>query len=127
MAVEEAGPVRAAIALRGQLDDGAGHVFGRFTARVWAWAGSPLISLTFRVFQETDHPVAIVYELLTGALPPPARRTLAEAGPNLPFPPGLPVELTAVIRRALATEPAARYPSGGEFIAALRQAAGQMG
>lgn len=62
--VEEAGPVRTSIALRGQLDDGQGHVFGRFTARVWAWAGSPLFSLTFRVFQDTEHPVTIVHELL---------------------------------------------------------------
>lgn len=62
--VEEAGPVRAAVALHGRLDDGQGHRFGRFTARVWVWAGCPLFSFTFRVFQDSDHPVAIVHQLL---------------------------------------------------------------
>jgi len=62
--VEEEGPVRASIALRGTLDDGQGHIFGRFTARVRVWAGSPLISLTFRVFQDMEQPVPIVHELL---------------------------------------------------------------
>lgn len=62
--VEEDGPVRASLALRGLLDDGEGHIFGRFTARVRVWAGSPLISLAFRVFQDQAQPVAIVHELL---------------------------------------------------------------
>lgn len=62
--IEEWGPVRAAVLLSGGLLDEDGHRFGRFTARLWAWADSPLLSASFRVFQETDQLVAIVDDLL---------------------------------------------------------------
>jgi len=69
--IEEYGPVRASIALRGQLVDDNGHCFGRFVARLRVWAGSPLLSLTFRIFQDMDEPVAIVHELLLEMDTPP--------------------------------------------------------
>lgn len=62
--VEERGPVRASVRLAGDLVDEEGRRFGPFVARLWAWAGSPLLSLSFRIFQETDQLVAIVDDLL---------------------------------------------------------------
>jgi hypothetical protein len=64
LTVEETGPVRASVGLRGELRDGEGNRFGRFTARLWAWRDSPLVSLSFRIFQETDQRVALVDDLL---------------------------------------------------------------
>lgn len=64
LTVEEEGPVRASVGIRGELRDGEGNRFGRFTARLWAWRDCPLVSLSFRIFQETDQRVAIVDDLL---------------------------------------------------------------
>ena len=68
--VEERGPVRASVRIAGRLDDGEGHVFGRFTARIWAWANSPFISLSYRIFQDADERVVMVDELLLEAATP---------------------------------------------------------
>ena len=62
--IEERGPVRAAVRLAGEMVAPDGQRFGRFVARLWAWAGSPLLSLSYRIFQDTDQLVAIVDDLL---------------------------------------------------------------
>jgi len=64
VAIEETGPVRAAVRIQGQMADEQGNRFGRFTCRVWAWVGCPLVSLSFRIFQDTDQRVAVVDDLL---------------------------------------------------------------
>lgn len=70
--VEEGGPVRASVKVTGYLIDAEGNRFGRFVARWWAWAESPLLSLTFRVFQDTDQRVAMVDDFVVEVRTPPA-------------------------------------------------------
>ena len=79
----------------------------------------------------------VAFELLTGHRPYEAESVTAEAAAhvNNPIPSvcdrlaSLPCELDPVLRRALAKDPAARYPSCSEFVAdlraALHEAAGQ--
>jgi serine/threonine-protein kinase len=72
----------------------------------------------------------VAFELLTGSRPFEADSMTAEAAAhvNAPVPSvcdrldELPCELDPVFQRALAKDPAARYPSAAEFVAALRQA-----
>jgi tetratricopeptide (TPR) repeat protein len=72
----------------------------------------------------------LAWELLTGRRPFGGDTPAAEAAAHVhaAVPPiasqraGLPDELDAVFGRALAKEPAARYPSAAEFVAALRAA-----
>jgi eukaryotic-like serine/threonine-protein kinase len=71
----------------------------------------------------------VAFELLTGTRPYSAESPTAEAAAhvNAPVPSvsdrsGLPQELDGVFERALAKEPGQRFPSGGEFVAALRGA-----
>jgi eukaryotic-like serine/threonine-protein kinase len=71
----------------------------------------------------------VAYELLTGRRPFEADSPTAEASAhvNAPVPSicdttALPCELDPVFRRALAKEPAERYDSAAEFVAALRAA-----
>jgi predicted Ser/Thr protein kinase len=71
----------------------------------------------------------VAYELLTGSRPFEADSPTAEAAAhvNAPVPSvsrgtGLPRELDAVFQRALAKDPAQRYGSSAEFVAALRAA-----
>jgi streptogramin lyase len=58
----------------------------------------------------------VLYEALTGIAP--FQRAEAETEPQMPH------EVEAVIRRAVAKEPAQRYPSAGALIAAARTAEG---
>jgi tRNA A-37 threonylcarbamoyl transferase component Bud32/tetratricopeptide (TPR) repeat protein len=71
----------------------------------------------------------VAYELLTGSRPFEADSPTAEAAAhvNAPIPSlsgatGLPRELDAVFNRALAKDPARRYQTSAEFVAALRAA-----
>jgi tetratricopeptide (TPR) repeat protein len=68
----------------------------------------------------------VAYELLSGERPfaneSPTAEAIAHANAPVPPIPGLPREVTAVFQRALAKDPAARYPSATEFVAALRSA-----
>jgi tRNA A-37 threonylcarbamoyl transferase component Bud32 len=71
----------------------------------------------------------VAYELLTGSRPFEADSPTAEAAAhvNAPIPSvsevtGLPRELDAVFERALAKDPARRYATSAEFVAALRAA-----
>jgi eukaryotic-like serine/threonine-protein kinase len=72
----------------------------------------------------------LAWELLTGRRPFGGETPAAEAAAHVhaAVPPiasqraGLPEKLDAVFARALAKEPAARYPSAAEFVAALRDA-----
>jgi eukaryotic-like serine/threonine-protein kinase len=71
----------------------------------------------------------VAYELLTGTRPFQADSPTAEASAhvNAPVPSvsktsGLPAELDPVFRKALAKDPAERYGSCAEFVAALRDA-----
>jgi hypothetical protein len=71
----------------------------------------------------------VAYELLTGSRPFEADSPTAEAAAhvNAPIPSvsastGLPRELDAVFERALAKDPARRYPTSADFVAALRAA-----
>jgi hypothetical protein len=106
LTVEEAGPVRAAVLAEGALREGeAGQSFGRFTCRFWAWAGLPLASLSFRVFQETDQLVAMVDDLLLEVAAPVDNAPRASFSPALslrPLPEGQVRELE--LRQARAAE-----------------------
>jgi eukaryotic-like serine/threonine-protein kinase len=71
----------------------------------------------------------VAWELLTGRRPFESESTTAEAAAhvNAPIPAvsaagDLPRELDAVFERALAKDSAERYPTAGEFVAALRAA-----
>jgi tRNA A-37 threonylcarbamoyl transferase component Bud32 len=72
----------------------------------------------------------VAYELLSGHRPFESESPTAEAAAhvNAPVPsiverrPGLPAELDAVFRRALAKDPRARHRSAGELVADLRNA-----
>jgi eukaryotic-like serine/threonine-protein kinase len=68
----------------------------------------------------------VAYELLSGERPfaneSPTAEAIAHANAPVPPIPGLPREVDAVFQRALAKDPAARYPSATEFVAALRSA-----
>jgi eukaryotic-like serine/threonine-protein kinase len=71
----------------------------------------------------------VAWELLTGKRPYESESTTAEAAAhvNAPIPSvsaaaDLPRELDAVFERALAKDPAHRYGTAGEFVAALRSA-----
>ena len=69
---------------------------------------------------------AILYEILTGA-PPHAGRTLFEVmrsayeGRRAPYPAGLPGEICAIAEKAMAREPAQRYPSAQAFLQAVEE------
>jgi serine/threonine-protein kinase len=73
-----------------------------------------------------------LYFLLTGRVPFPERQPmrkllqhcLDEPRPVEELRPGLPRAVGAVVRRLMAKEPAARYPSAGDAAAALADAAG---
>jgi hypothetical protein len=62
---------------------------------------------------------AILYELVTGAAPAPPLRPPSQVATDLPD------GVDAVIARALAAQTHARFPTAGEFIAALGAAAGE--
>jgi serine/threonine protein kinase len=71
----------------------------------------------------------VAYELLTGSRPFEAESSTVEAAAHVSAPvpsisqaTGLPRELDAVFERALAKDPAQRYPTGTDFVAALRAA-----
>ena len=72
----------------------------------------------------------VAYELLTGGRPFARSSETAEAAAHVgePVPPassrgpGLPVAVDAVFERALAKDPAARYPTAAAFVAALADA-----
>jgi hypothetical protein len=72
----------------------------------------------------------VVYEMLTGGVPfeaDAASTLLFQVLWQLPPPvsravPGLPAEVDQVLARMLAKQPEGRYPSGGAFVLALRQA-----
>lgn len=74
----------------------------------------------------------VIYEMLTGRMPFKADTPLAMLVARLqqaPIPPrdfrsDLPLPVEDVIMRALARKPEARYPSAGELVTALKQAAG---
>lgn len=74
----------------------------------------------------------VIYEMLTGHMPFKADTPLAMLVARLqqaPIPPrdfrsDLPLPVEDVIMRALARKPEARYPSAGELVIALKQAAG---
>ena len=70
----------------------------------------------------------VAYELLSGERPfaneSPTAEAIAHANAPVPPIPGLPREVDAVFQRALAKDPAARYRSATEFVAALRRAVG---
>jgi eukaryotic-like serine/threonine-protein kinase len=71
----------------------------------------------------------VAFELLTGRRPYEGDSATAEAAahvhaevPAISEHGDLPPELDAVFRRALAKQPAERYPTAGDFVSALRQA-----
>jgi eukaryotic-like serine/threonine-protein kinase len=71
----------------------------------------------------------VAYELLTGERPFASDSATAEASAHvhapIPYPSqhgDVPPELDPVLRRALAKDPAERYPSSADFVAALREA-----
>ena len=71
----------------------------------------------------------VAYELLTGERPFASDSATAEASAHvhapIPYPSqhgDVPPELDPVLRRALAKDPADRYPSSADFVAALREA-----
>ena len=71
----------------------------------------------------------VAYELLTGKRPFASDSATAEAAAHvhapIPYPSqhgNVPPELDPVLRRALAKDPAERYPSSADFVAALRGA-----
>jgi len=71
----------------------------------------------------------VAYELLTGERPFSSDSATAEASAHvhapIPYPSehsDVPPELDPVLRRALAKDPAERYPSSADFVAALREA-----
>jgi eukaryotic-like serine/threonine-protein kinase len=72
----------------------------------------------------------VAWELLTGSRPFETRSATEEAAAhiNQPVPsvhdanPSLPLAFDAVFRRALAKDPASRYPTSAEFVASLRDA-----
>jgi eukaryotic-like serine/threonine-protein kinase len=70
----------------------------------------------------------VAYELLSGERPfaneSPTAEAIAHANAPVPPIPRLPQEVDAVFQRALAKDPAARYRSATEFVAALRRAVG---
>ncbi|HXV56529.1 MAG TPA: serine/threonine-protein kinase [Gaiellaceae bacterium] len=73
----------------------------------------------------------VAYELLTGARPFERRSETAEAAAHVhePVPPAserapLPVAVDAVLARALAKDPARRFPTAAAFVDALEQALG---
>ncbi|HEU0316826.1 MAG TPA: protein kinase, partial [Solirubrobacteraceae bacterium] len=74
----------------------------------------------------------VLYELLTGAVPFPRSQEVAKMFAHLSAPPprpsaavpGLPGELDAVVARAMAKDPADRFPSAGELARAAVAAAG---
>jgi hypothetical protein len=91
LTIEEGGPVRVSVKIDGELSDDEGHVFGPFEGRVLAWAGSPLISLSHRVFQNTDQLVAIVDDMMLEVAAPFAKGTLGSFTPatfDRPLPEG---------------------------------------
>ncbi|MGB6456337.1 MAG: serine/threonine-protein kinase [Streptosporangiaceae bacterium] len=71
-------------------------------------------------------------EMLTGQTPFPLESVMAVLTAHMSEPPpllstrrrGLPAQLDAVLRRALAKSPSDRYPSCGDFTAAFQRAAG---
>ena len=63
VSIEQAGPIKATVAINGQLRDEDGNVFGKFTARVSLWRDSELIGLTYRVFQQNEQTVSMVWEM----------------------------------------------------------------
>jgi eukaryotic-like serine/threonine-protein kinase len=74
----------------------------------------------------------VAYELLTGERPYVSDSPTAEAAAHVhaPIPyvsrhADLPSELDPVLRRAIAKEPAERYPTAADFVAALREALSQ--
>ena len=74
----------------------------------------------------------VLYELLTGAVPFPRSQEVAKMFAHLSAPPprpsatvpGLPTELDTVVARAMAKDPADRFPSAGELARAAVAAAG---
>jgi eukaryotic-like serine/threonine-protein kinase len=71
----------------------------------------------------------VAYELLTGERPFASDSATAEASAHvhapIPYPSqhgDVPPELDPVLRRALAKDPADRYPSSADFVASLREA-----
>jgi eukaryotic-like serine/threonine-protein kinase len=70
----------------------------------------------------------VAYELLSGERPfaneSPTAEAIAHANAPVPPIPRLPQAVDAVFQRALAKDPAARYRSATEFVAALRRAVG---
>jgi predicted ATPase len=70
--------------------------------------------LTGRVPYSGGSPMSIAFRHVNGPLPPPRQVN-----------PGLPPALEAVIVRALARDPAARYPTGGALADALAETLGQ--
>jgi eukaryotic-like serine/threonine-protein kinase len=76
----------------------------------------------------------ILYELLTGVIPFEGetavaiafKQVSAEPRPPSELNPALPLSLDAIVLRALAKDPAARYASADEFIAALQHERGAL-
>ncbi len=74
----------------------------------------------------------VLYELLTGSVPFPRGQEVAKMFAHLSTPPpvpsaavpGVPAELDAVVARAMAKDPADRFPSAGELARAAIAAAG---
>src|SRR5215475_1935735 len=68
----------------------------------------------------------VAYELLSGARPfadtSPTAEAIGHANAPVPPIPRMSPEVDAVFQRALAKDPAARYPNAAEFVAALRRA-----
>jgi serine/threonine-protein kinase len=71
----------------------------------------------------------LLFEALTGSVPFPRRREMDRLLAHLSDPPpapserGAPAEFDAVVRRAMAKQPDARYATAAELEAAIRQAA----
>src|SRR5690606_5424064 len=63
---------------------------------------------------------ALMYKLLTGELPPMRFHADDPSGLGLP---GIPLALQAILRRALAEDPAARYPTAQALATDLRDLA----
>ncbi len=77
----------------------------------------------------------VLYELLTGAVPFPREHEVAKIFAHVSSPPpvpsaavpGVPAELDAVVARAMAKDPADRFPAAGELARAAIAAAGSRG